>query len=372
MPEAMKQIRKELGSDAVILNSKVIKSKGFLGLFKKNSIEVIAAADPNPPMKKNKSTKTFHKTSTYEKTLVKKDIAEKGKELAEVKREHVISSQPSHRPGVIQQPHFPEAIQKVYDYLLEQEVEQAFAQSLAEALLEKYFLNKKQVTNSQLKDWLLDEIKMLIKPYSFGFLPSTKKEKVIFLVGPTGVGKTTTIAKLAAQYVMQQNKKIALITMDTYRIGAIDQLKTYSKIMDIPIEVAYNYDDFVAAREKFANFDIIFVDTAGRNYKQVEFIKQLQENIDYHEDDEMYLVLSATTKYKEMIRTFEQFKDFSIHQVILTKMDEILEYGSILNIILQCQVGIACMTNGQDVPDDLIVCSKDKIASMIVGDWNHA
>src|SRR5690606_6693345 len=230
------------------------------------TIEVIAAADPNPPLKKSNSVPTLYKTSSNQKPIMKKDLVAKGKETMEVKRDTVLSSQNFHRSGYIQQPHFPEAIQKVYDYLVEQEVEQAFAQSIAESLLEKYFLNKKQVTNSQLNDWLLDEIKMLIKPYSFGFLPQTKKEKVIFLVGPTGVGKTTTIAKLAAQYVMQQNKKIALITMDTYRIGAIDQLKTYSKIMDIPIEVAYNYDDFVAARKKFANFDIIFVDTAGRNY----------------------------------------------------------------------------------------------------------
>ncbi|MBB6452906.1 flagellar biosynthesis protein FlhF [Salirhabdus euzebyi] len=368
MPEAMNQIRKELGSDAVILNSKVVKSKGLFGFFQKNNIEVIAAIDPHLPKErkeKQKEVTASHPQVKEIKIPVPAGTDANHELLNEIKRlRNSIENQ-----NYTVSNSYPETIQKVYDYLLEQEVKVPFAKQICERLLEKYYRFEKQVDTLLIKEWLKEELEKELTPFSYGKQETIKK--VIHFVGPTGVGKTTTIAKIAAEAIMDENKKVALITMDTYRIGAIDQLKTYGKILNIPMEVAYNYEDFVEAKKKFKDFDVILVDTAGRNYKQIEFINQLSKNIDFQTDDEMYLVLSSTTRYKELKEIFHQFTKFPIKQIILTKIDETTEFGSIVNLAKECQVGIAYMTNGQNVPDDLIEGSIDKIVNLLIGGWNH-
>jgi flagellar biosynthesis protein FlhF len=366
MPEAMNLIRKELGSDAVILNSKVVKTRGFLGFFQKNNIEVIAAMDPHPA--KKKQLEDVRKKPAPTLPDQQKPTMNKAQEDLLLEEIRKLSSKLDHQKETGNN-NYPAPISKVYDYLQSQDLDNHYVQAISDSLLERYFVNQKQCDNEAIREWLQEEIENRIQHLSFGDDSITKK--IIHFVGPTGVGKTTTIAKIAAHLIMKENKKVALITMDTYRIGAIDQLKTYSKILDIPLEIAYNYEDFVNAKKKLADFDIILVDTAGRNYKQVEFINQLSESIDYQEEDAMYLVLSITTKYKELQQIFKQFSSFSIEKVIFTKIDETNEYGPMLNMILNCQVGVAFMTNGQSVPDDLLIASNHRVSSMLVGGFEN-
>ncbi len=369
------QIRKELGKDAVILNSKVIKPKGLLGLFKKSSIEVIAATDPDPQQARMPKNDTFKGSN---KGKVDQPFMKERKKVEALPADQTILDELKKLTTVIatqqssggNQKHYPDALQKIYDFLLNQEIEPLFVNQIMEEVLEKFYERKKQVNQKELLEWVEQELTKFMQPFSFG--ADGFKKKMIYFVGPTGVGKTTTIAKIAAKAMLENGKKVALITMDTYRIGAIDQLKTYSKIMDVPLEVTYNLKDFLEAKKKFADFDIIFVDTAGRNYKQVEFIQQLSETIDYDKQtDDMYLVVSATTKFKELERTFQQFEPFSINKVIFTKMDEVSENGVLFNMVLRCKVGIAFLTNGQNVPDDLMEATPEKVTSMIVGEWNN-
>jgi flagellar biosynthesis protein FlhF len=364
MKEAMEQIRNELGSDAIILNSKAVKTKGFLGFFRKNNIEVIAAVDASakqPSKKRNIQEKL--------KMMPKQVITSPSQEkelLAEIRK----LAASLHKVPMEEAPIYPEEIQGIYQFLIKQEVKKQYAVEICSAILERFYLNKKQAETSELKHWLQEELKRKLLKYPFGKVHDNKK--IIYFVGPTGVGKTTTLAKMAAHSIMKEQKKIAFITMDTYRIGAIDQLKTYSKILDVPLEVAYSLEDFMEARKKFASFDTIFVDTAGRNYKQIEFIKQLKENIPLTGEEEMYLVLSATTKYKELEQIYHQFSPFSIKKMIFTKVDEISEYGPLFNMVLDCNVGIAYLTNGQNVPDDFLEAAPETISNLIVGEWDDA
>ena len=164
---------------------------------------------------------------------------------------------------------------------------------------------------------------------------------------------------------------MAFITTDTYRIAAIEQLKTYARILNVPLEVAYNVDDYKAAIAKLSDYDVILVDTAGRNFRDSKYITQLTNLIDEVPGIFTYLVLAITVKPKDLHDVFEQFKQIPLKEVIFTKVDETTQYGSMLSITLLNNIGIAYLTNGQDVPDDLIKPDPTSIGKLIVGERNE-
>ncbi len=196
-------------------------------------------------------------------------------------------------------------------------------------------------------------------------------KKYINIVGPTGVGKTTTLAKVAAETMLNQRKKVAFITTDTYRIAAIDQLKTYAKILNVPIEVAYNLEDFKRAADRFSHYDIVFIDTAGRNFRNEQYVKDLGNIIDFSNDLETYLVLSLTSKQTDMDAIYRQFSTIPIKQVIFTKADETATYGSMINFIQRNQIAPFYITNGQNVPDDIVRATPTNIVNTILGAYNN-
>src|SRR5699024_229303 len=189
---------------------------------------------------------------------------------------------------------------------------------------------------------------------------------------PTGVGKTTTIAKIAANCMLNDHKKDTIITTDTYQIAAIEKLKTYARNQHIPIEVADTTKDYQMALKKFASYDVILVDTAGRNFRDDKYIHELKNMIDFNVNTESYLVLSLTAKSQDITDVQLQFQQLDIKKVIFTKADETKQYGSMLNIVLKSHLGIAYLTNGQDVPEDLIRPTPEKIGEYIVSGYVDA
>lgn len=192
--------------------------------------------------------------------------------------------------------------------------------------------------------------------------------QVYFFVGPTGVGKTTTLAKIAAKLSLIEGKRVGLITSDTYRISAVDQLKTYSEILNVPLEVIYEADEIQGVLSKYADKDYVLVDTAGRNHKSTELKSDLTELLKYAKDAEVFLVISLTTSAADVDSIIESYRFIGKFELILTKLDEAATYGNILNTRLRSEQPIAFLTNGQSVPDDIAVADAEKIAALLVGE----
>ncbi|WP_067729416.1 flagellar biosynthesis protein FlhF [Oceanobacillus damuensis] len=359
MPEAMNQIRKELGPEAVILHSKEVVNGGFLGFFKKKNIEVVAALDPQPlPLRKNDSPDPAPVVQEKDQARANNDNNDMLQEIRDLKKLFEIQSRQEIQT-------FPPVYQLAYEDLRKQEVEEKLAEELIRTVIDELGDTEEEITIDLVKNHVRSLIERNLTHHRSQGIGYDKK--VIQFVGPTGVGKTTTIAKIAAKMMLDDQKKVAFITADTYRIGAVEQLKTYARILDVPIEVAYTIDDYYAAIEKFSAYDVILVDTAGRNFRDKKYIEELESILDMRMMN-TYLVLSLTTKQKDLMEIYEQFQHLNIRDVIFTKLDETSQYGSILNISMGKQVGVACIANGQDVPEDLMESKPEYISKLLVGD----
>ncbi len=363
MPEVMTQVKKEMGSDAVILNSKVVYRGGFLGLFKKKNIEVIAAIDPDT--REPHIAGSQNKIKQEAKPVPPPPQNDQSMDL-DVIREIKAMKKLLER----QQPqsfHLASPFNEIYEQLMEQEVAPAIAEEIINDWKEH---NRDTTPEGGIHEVISSALNRLNPLLSFGGIDY--RNQYIQFVGPTGVGKTTTIAKVAAQAVLSANKKVAFITTDTYRIAAIEQLKTYAELLDVPIEVAYSIEDYMAAREKFSAYDLVLIDTAGRNFRDAQYIKELKEMIDFGVNMETYLVLSLTSRYRDMQVIYDQFHEVPINKLIFTKADETSTFGCALNMLLRNKVGAAYITDGQNVPDDIRGATIDWVASRIAGDRNDA
>ena len=194
----------------------------------------------------------------------------------------------------------------------------------------------------------------------------SNKPKVVALIGPTGVGKTTTLAKIAAKFVLEQGARVALITADTYRISAVEQLKTYSDILGLPLEIVYNPEALRKAIEKHKDKQLILIDTAGRSQYNEYQMKELSGLLSIDADIEKHLVMSATTKTSDGVELLENFSICQPDRVIFTKVDETGTHGIILNILHRRKVALSYITNGQSVPDDIEPASVERLAELLL------
>jgi flagellar biosynthesis protein FlhF len=192
--------------------------------------------------------------------------------------------------------------------------------------------------------------------------------RIIALVGPTGVGKTTTTAKLAAMYALNRGNKVALITMDIFRVGAVEQLKTYSRIMGVPLEVASTPKELEKAVEKHAECDLILIDTAGRSHKDKDKLDEMKNNLENKIPMEVYLCLSATTKDRELEEILSRFRIFQVSKVVFTKIDESESFGNMVNLLMKGNLQVAYFSTGQRVPEDIEIATPAKLADMIYGE----
>lgn len=399
MNEAMIMIKNELGKDAIILSSRKVKTNGFWGIFGKSKFEVLAAIEDEAQVK---SVEAIAKSTDRDKTIIEtyrkvkeaSEPAEKSEEMQQFNHElselknmvnQLVNLQKTNqdKPDIntkkIEDLSDEKAItvpgdhpaskiakgsselEKLKAYLMDKDLDLEFAEKIAEIMF--YEDEAPKDLSSELKDVVQ---RLLGRPYVIE--KTSTKPKVCFFVGPTGVGKTTTLAKLAAKLSLIENKKIGLITSDTYRIAAVDQLKTYSEILGIPLTVIYEPDELPMALSKYSDRDYILIDTAGRSQNSREFESDVAELLEYVEDPEIFLVISLTTGYKEIRKILEAYDFLADFKLLFTKLDESSSLGNVLNARMLTNKSLSYFTIGQSVPDDIEVANPDRIINYIVGE----
>lgn len=257
-------------------------------------------------------------------------------------------------------------VKMLYQTLLDNEVHEKYANQILDEL-------EKISSKGNNIDYILSHIyqKLILKfgqPKPIDFRKS--RLKVAFFIGPTGVGKTTTIAKIASRYKVDEGKKVAFLTADTYRIAAAEQLRTYANILDMPLTIVYSSEELKDAVDSFKDCDLILVDTAGFSHKnaaQCEDVKNMLGAITGKYDTEVYLVLSATTKYRDLQEICNTYRAFADYKLVFTKLDETSCYGNLLNIHLYSGASLSYATYGQNVPDDIEVFDTQKIVKKLLG-----
>lgn len=376
--DAILQAKEEMGSEAVVLNIKTIKHKGLKRLFKKDIVEVTAALEERVPTSTIPTNAiNIAVQQTEEENAKSSAIEEKLDSLQELletqmrnattpeKKEEVKEENKSQNKEENSNIAF---IQLVYTKMLDNEVDEKYANQIIGEV--ESSLKKESNMDTILSGIYQKIILKLGQPCDIQV--EKNKAKVVFFVGPTGVGKTTTIAKLASDFKLDKKLKVAMITSDTYRIAAVEQLRTYANILGIPLQVVYTIEEMNNAIESFSDYDIILVDTAGRSHKnkeQCEEIKHLinDSKIAENQEKEIYLVLSAATKYRDLLNIVEVYGEIGKYRLIFTKLDETTCLGNILNVKLKTGASLSYVTCGQVVPDDINVLNPQSLAKKLLG-----
>jgi flagellar biosynthesis protein FlhF len=406
------QMKSELGPEAIVLNTRRVSKGGVLGVLGKDMIEITAAIDEQVDLQHStyspevvrdqqglpgRNFETLLRNSGlqlpsgevrpgnpqtvdglkkvaehFEKrhSDTAKALPSRVRDTAEyVQLKSEVEDIKSVVTGIAQSlkysqiPPMPEALREAYITLLEQDVDEEAAAQLTEAVFRAMppaQLDKKDVVDRR----LIETIAAVVKTGTT-VKPKSKRPRIVALVGPTGSGKTTTIAKLAAIEKFLNNARVGLITVDTFRIGAIEQLRTFASIADIPMEVVYRPSEMTAAIKKFADKDIILVDTVGRSQRASKDLADLKKFVDASKPDEVHLVLSASTGLKTLQEVTEKFKVLRPNNVIFSKIDEAVTFGPLFNIAQKANVNVSYLTTGQGVPDDIVAADGIKFASLI-------
>lgn len=351
MDRALAQVKKELGPDAIILSSRQNPSGP-----RDSGFEVTAAldntAEPAPPAPTLATAPGTDSAST-----------EMREEINEIKSflSLLISSK-----DYLVQLQMKQPVAEMYHSLLVRGFDEKQVYILLNRAASE--LNGGAIDKTQLFDAFCNQLFARIKmdkPFR-GISHSSGSGALFTFVGPTGVGKTTTLAKLAAYLKLKRQLDIGIISLDTYRIGAVDQLQTYASILEIPFSVAQNKDDFLKARQDFRHFDAILVDTTGRNFLNREHVHHLRSLFEDDRKTTHFLVLSSTAKDEDLKRTISHFREMDINSLIFTKLDETIHHGCMLNQLLRFDYPLSFVGTGQRVPEDIEQATQKRILSFLL------
>ena len=421
MQEALHKVKQELGTDAIILSTRQVRGGGGkFGLFGKPMLEVTAARDveggsetnggvPDPLaqsprrsmlqalikgkgpadrtdgafmrriMAKNRietrqlltplqddihelkdilhAVGDAHRSNLREED----DLHQIRGELGEMRQMlHLLTAE----SAGLREANYPENLVVLYQQLVFAGVEVKFARRMIEEAL-------KNIPATELEDFAYMKIflaRMLMKivKVTGGITAQPDRQTIVALVGPTGVGKTTTVAKLASEQALKHNKHVALITVDTFRIAAVEQLKVYARIMGVPISVVNTKGELRQAIDKYAQNDVIFIDTGGRSQRDELQMSELRKLFGGEDRIDITLTLSATTKDVDLTDITRRFGELPVASVCFTKLDESTTYGSLLNHLIRFKTPIGYLATGQKVPEDIEVASKERLVDLLL------
>ncbi len=388
--EAIESAKKELGSNVVVMNVRNMKKKGLLSLFSPQTVEVTVALEEEnerygagnirkeekppvpvsvkPPQKLDIIVEDSSQAVSDNQTKGNFDLGEKLDSLHSLLEQQLQKPEEEKTEEAEKENHGELYVfmRLLYNTMLDNEVNEKYANQIIDEM------EKNNKPNMPF-DYALSNTyqKMILK---FGkpavILPAQGGPKVVFFIGPTGVGKTTTIAKIASRFSVDEHKKVALLTADTYRIAAAEQLRTYANILEVPFRVIYTKEEVGQAMLDFKDYDYILVDTAGhshQNESQRDQMNSFIHSVDGMVEKEVFLVLSATTKYRDLVSIADTYSEMTDYKLIFTKLDETTTLGNLLNLKLYTGASLSYVTCGQNVPDDIEDFNPQKTVKQLLG-----
>jgi flagellar biosynthesis protein FlhF len=361
MREALAQVRRDLGGHAVILGTRELRRRRLFGLGAREVVEVTASdgvpgagnivvampgvsapAVSSPPSELHTQ---FDERLSRLHAMVE-DLSRSGR------LDHLL-------------PDLPGELVPTYAQLLEAEVPEVLARRLVRHVAER--LDPGRIHRPEaLREALVDAVESCV-PVAPPIAAVAGTRRVVALVGPTGVGKTTTVAKLAANFKLAHGFRPGLVTVDTYRIAAVEQLRTYAEIIDLPLAVANSPGEMTRAIDELGDVDIVLIDTAGRSPRDEVKIRELADFLAEARPDEVHLVLSAVAGERSLRAAVERFAQVRADRLILTKLDEADGLGGVLAVLGQADRPVSYLTTGQAVPDDIEPADRARLARLILG-----
>jgi flagellar biosynthesis protein FlhF len=366
MQEAMVKIKSQLGSDAVILSNRPVRKKGIAGWFGKPLVEVMVAYESGPKNGSAKQEKAEEAARAVQEAQARQPeppaqedkLAEMEKRMENMSAAMLEIAGKLHGGSAAQR--YCKEIQQQYVHLIENEVEEGIARTLAD---------EAQDISDRRKVEPLEAFEQVVR-YRLGEPEGIRlqrfKRTVAVFIGPTGAGKTTTIAKLAAKYAIHEKAKVGLVTADAYRIAAHEQIKTYSDILEVPLKTIYKPEEITQALLELDDADIVLVDTPGKSPNDRSHQAEIASIIEKSGASEVFLVLSASTGYKSCVMVADQYRFVKDFKVLLTKLDETITGGMYLNARALMGKPLSYITTGQSVPDDIELFDAAAVTGQLV------
>ncbi|HET6251441.1 MAG TPA: flagellar biosynthesis protein FlhF [Tepidisphaeraceae bacterium] len=398
MGEALTQVKSVMGTDAVILHTRTFQTRQWWGLRRREMVEITAGKGINVGARHVRrpqpQTRTAVNTGVYGRNgaaagngapagngSAPRNPIEGGKQLLETPGAQSVAllgltQEMSALKGMVKDlvtqnrvkalPGVPEELFDYYVQLLSSEVEEQLACEIIKALHASIRPEHLQQPDF-VRERLAEQLEKLLP--TTGPIERVKKHgpHIVALIGPTGVGKTTTLAKLAANLKLREKHRVGLITLDTYRIAAVDQLKRYADIIGAPLRVVNGVDDLREAMKAMSDCDFLLIDTAGRSPNDTLKLNELKSLLETAGPEEVHLVLSATSSSECLQLAISRFSDVRVDKVIFTKIDEAAHVGSVLNVLRKVNKSLSYITTGQDVPDDIEIGKGRRLAQLILG-----
>ncbi len=378
MHEALAMVHHDLGADAAVLHTREVQSRWFFGLVHgPRQIEVSASRVVNVPSRLPPRCPYEEERGRDDDVVLRHDAPHPLPSAAAVRQpelQGVMQGQLTELQSMVEElcrrsdaprHDLPEELFQLFTELLDSDLSEELARELVERV-------RTETKGSPVNDLLMVKARlarMIEAEVSVsGPIAVTPGHcRLVALVGPTGVGKTTTIAKLAANYRLKEKRRVGLITVDTYRIAAVEQLRTYADIIDLPMQVVSTPREMREAVGRMENLDIILLDTAGRSPKDEVRIQELRAFLTEADADEIHLVLSSVASSRVLEQAAERFAAVGTTSLILTKLDESTGLGNILPLVRTSRFPLSYLTNGQNVPDDIEVAESMRVARLFLG-----
>lgn len=400
MPQALQLVKRDLGAEAVILHTRTFRQGGLLGFGGKMVVEVTASSDVNIAARRRRKPAKPQPEPRFDKAAARRLLATTYGQQATAPTAQAQPAPPQPSAPVAPMPTDPQLAEELAQIrgmvrcMMQQQSGDQTRRDLPEPLFNQYLGLLEQEVAGELADEVVHLVKQMLSAEDLQdqqrvrgairkaiakFIPSDAKTepvargedgrpRTIALIGPTGVGKTTTIAKLAATFKLRQNLNVALITIDTYRIAAVEQLKTYANIIGLPVHVVLTPTQMSQAVAACSEADVILIDTAGRSQRETGKLEELKAFLDAANPHEVHLVLSSTSAQPVMMQAIERFSAIRSDRIILTKLDEAVSFGVVLNVIRRVNKQLSYVTTGQDVPHHIEPWQPDRLAGLLVGE----